>query len=84
MVFLPSCWAVTFPAVSSRGDSTQIQAPLLSDRCTESSSGIAGEKPGIALSADGRILSAVERAGLFYRLKLFFRIIKILHVFLLS
>ena len=41
------------------------------------------EAGGIALSADGRIFSAVKRAGLFYRLKLrtlFFRIIKRLHV----
>ena len=41
------------------------------------------EAGDIALSADGRILSAVKRAGLFYRLKLrtlFFRIIKRLHV----
>ena len=37
----------------------------------------------IALSADGRILSAVTREGLIYRLKfrtLFFRIIKKVHV----
>ena len=41
------------------------------------------EAGGIVPSADGRILSAVKRAGLFYRLKLrtlFFRIIKRLHV----
>ena len=41
------------------------------------------EAGDIALSADGLILSAVKRAGLFYRLKLrtlFFRIIKRLHV----
>ena len=41
------------------------------------------EAGGIALSVDGRILSAVKKAGLLYRLKLCtlcFRIIKILHV----
>ena len=39
--------AVTFPAVGSKGDGTRIQALLLADRCVESSSGIAGEKPEI-------------------------------------
>ena len=41
------------------------------------------ETGGIALFAGGRILSAVKRTGLFYRLKLrtlVFRNIKILHV----
>ena len=41
------------------------------------------EAGDIVLSADGLILSAVKRAGLFYRLKLrtlFFRIINRLHV----
>ena len=41
--------AVTFPAVGSKGDGTRIQAPLLADRCMESSSGIAGEKPEVLL-----------------------------------
>ena len=36
--------AVTFPAVGSKRDGTQIQAPLLADRCMESSCGIAGYK----------------------------------------
>ena len=73
--------AVTFPAMGLKGNGIRIQMPLLADRCTESGRTEAG---GIALSADGRILSAVTRAGLFYRLKLrplFFRIINILHIF---
>ena len=32
------------PAVGSKGDGTRIQAPMLADRSTESSSGIAEEK----------------------------------------
>ena len=39
--------AVTFPAVGSKGDDTRIQDPLLANMCTESSSGIAGEKPEV-------------------------------------
>ena len=39
--------AVTFTAVGSKGDDIQIQAPLMADRCMESSSGIAREKPVI-------------------------------------
>ena len=69
--------SVTFPAVDSEGDSTHIQPPLLADRCTINSSGIAGGKPEVLL------LSAVKRAGLFYRSKLrtlFVSVIKILHV----
>ena len=34
-----------FPAVDSKGDGTRIHALLLADRCMESCSGIAGDKP---------------------------------------
>ena len=40
---------VTFPTAGSKGDGTRIQATLLADRCTESSNGIAEEKPEILL-----------------------------------
>ena len=61
--------AVTFPSVGSKGDDTGIQAPLLVDRCMESSSGIAGDKPEVLLFLQTGKLSAVTRAGLFYILK---------------
>ena len=35
--------------VGSTGDGARIQAPLLADKRTESSSGIAGEKPEVFL-----------------------------------
>ena len=52
------------------GDETRIQELLLADRCMKSSSGTAIKAGYIAFSADGRILSAVKTAGLFYSLKL--------------
>ena len=69
---------VTFPAVGSKGDGTRIQALVLADRCTESSSGTVGGKPEVCFDCRLAKLSAVKRAVLFYRLKLralFFRII---------
>ena len=59
--------------MGSKDDGTRIQAPLLADRYR-----IKAEY--IALSADGRILLAVNGARLIYRLKLrtlfFFELLK--------
>ena len=53
--------AVTFTTVGSKGNGTRIQAPLLADRCMESSSGVGGEKPEVFCKRANIVSSAESR-----------------------